>query len=84
MFYFAAAFDSVLATYAMCLERTPECVFYTIYQQRSHRRTLLPYLKRWNMQADVIPTSTVLKEVMVTDEEVLDDQELFIIKITLR
>jgi hypothetical protein len=58
----------VLGLIAILLENSLDCdknispAFYTVYQDRSYRRSLKPYLDKYELKAEAIPTAQFLAQ----------------------
>lgn len=60
VFYSSVDFDSILFIFLSLLERNPNAIFYTSYQQRSCQDTLVPYLDKYSMSATDIPLASFI------------------------
>jgi len=57
-FYDPKDFDNILATVFALMKANPSCVFVTVYQERSSRRSLQPLLLKWGMSCRAVEASS--------------------------
>lgn len=60
--YSGENFDPVLATVASIAVANPSVAFYTTYEERSAKRTLVPFLDKYGLRAESIPLESFLHD----------------------